>query len=290
MNGVLNIIKPTGMTSHDVVSTVRKILETKKVGHAGTLDPNVAGVLVICVGKATKFSDILINGDKEYICEVILGQSTDTGDSYGNIVDTKDVYDFSREKLYEVFEKFKKNYMQTPPAYSAVKYNGKKLYEYARKNIYIEKPKRSVKVEYINLLSIEKNKILIKVKCSKGAYMRTLCEDIAKELNSVGHMGILIRTDAKGLNIKNAITLEELKSKKIFNNLNSCLIPVDKLFPMQTIYVDEKYYKKLIVGNEVDYNTSEITDDKFYIYCKDKLIGLGEVKEEHKVKIHKMLM
>ncbi len=129
MNGILNILKPTGMTSHDVVSSVRKILNTKKVGHAGTLDPNVAGVMVICVGKGTKISDYLMNGDKEYICELILGKSTDTQDSYGEDVLRNDSFSVSREDVVNVLKEFLGEQLQTPPMYSAVKLNGKKLYE-----------------------------------------------------------------------------------------------------------------------------------------------------------------
>ncbi|HQK53931.1 MAG TPA: tRNA pseudouridine(55) synthase TruB, partial [Sedimentibacter sp.] len=124
MIGILNILKPTGMTSHDVVSNVRKILNIKKVGHAGTLDPNVAGVLVICVGKATKFSEYLMSGDKEYVCELILGQSTDTQDSYGMVIDKSDKVSVTREELNEVLKKFTGELIQIPPAYSAVKLHG----------------------------------------------------------------------------------------------------------------------------------------------------------------------
>ena len=146
MNGILNILKPTGMTSHDVVSSVRKILNTKKVGHAGTLDPNVAGVMVICVGKGTKISDYLMNGDKEYICELILGKSTDTQDSYGEDVLKNDSFSVSREDVVNVLKEFLGEQLQIPPMYSAVKLNGKKLYEYARQNIQVEKPGKLIEI------------------------------------------------------------------------------------------------------------------------------------------------
>ena len=131
MNGVLNILKPTGMTSHDVVSSVRKILNIKKVGHAGTLDPNVSGVMVVCVGKGTKISEYLMNQDKEYVCEMILGQSTDTQDSYGKVIEQREISNICEYDLLKVLNDFRGKQLQTPPAYSAVKLNGKKLYEYA---------------------------------------------------------------------------------------------------------------------------------------------------------------
>lgn len=290
INGILNILKPTGMTSHDVVSSVRKILNTKHVGHAGTLDPNVAGVLVICVGKGTKFSEILMNGDKEYICELILGNSTDTQDSYGKTIEERNVPEFSMQVICDVLKKFEGEQLQIPPAYSAVKLNGKKLYEYARENIKVEKPGKPVNIKVIKLLKYQENKILMKVKCTKGTYMRTLCNDIGVELGTLGHMGILVRTDAKGLKIEDAVTLDELKFFYNNNKLNECLIPVDQIFPMEKVTVDDKYYEKLLTGNEVYYNTSQLKSDEFFIYCKNELIGLGHKTKDNEVKINKLLM
>ena len=290
LNGILNILKPTGMTSHDVVSSVRKILNTKKVGHAGTLDPNVAGVLVICVGKGTKFSEILMNGDKEYICELLLGKSTDTQDSYGKIIEEHAVPNFSMQKIISVLKNFEGEQLQVPPAYSAVKLNGRKLYEYARENIIVEKPGKPVNIKEIKLLKFQDNKILMKVKCTKGTYMRTLCNDIGVCLGTLGHMGILVRTDAKGLKIDDAITLDELKFLQSNNKLNECLIPVDQIFPMEKVTVDDIYYEKLLTGNEISYDTSLLNSDEFFIYCKDALIGLGHKTKDNEVKINKLLM
>lgn len=290
MNGILNILKPTGMTSHDVVSSVRKILNLKKVGHAGTLDPNVAGVMVVCVGKGTKLSDYLMNGDKEYICELILGQSTDTQDSYGVVIAEKNNVNVSKEDILNVLEEFKGEHLQVPPMYSAVKLNGKKLYEYARQNITVEKPGKLVIIKELMLLKFEDNKALMKVKCSKGTYMRTLCNDIGEKLGTYGHMGILIRTDAKGLHIINSVTLEELKFLNDNNRLNECLIPIDEVYPLEKILVDEQYYDKLTVGNEVYADTSTLKNSEFYIYSKNQLIGIGKQIEKNIVKIEKMLM
>jgi len=290
MNGILNILKPTGMTSHDVVSSVRKILGTKKVGHAGTLDPNVAGVLVICVGKGTKFSEILINGDKEYVCELILGSMTDTQDSYGKVVETKSVPELTKEDIKEVLKKFEGEQIQVPPAYSAVKYKGRKLYEYARENIIIENAGKSVNIKEIRLIEYRANHVLMKVKCSKGTYMRTLCNDIGKELGTLGYMGILVRTDAKGLKIDDSVTLDELKFLYDNDDINKCLISFETLFPLEKATVDSNLYMWLINGNEVEMDTGEIKQENFYIYCRDILIGIGYKTGENKIKINKLLM
>ncbi len=288
MIGILNILKPTGMTSHDVVSNVRKILNIKKVGHAGTLDPNVAGVLVICVSKATKLSEYLMSGDKEYVCELILGQSTDTQDSYGMVIDKSDKVSVTREELNEVLKKFTGEQIQIPPAYSAVKLHGKKLYEYARQNIQVEKQGRPINIKSIELLKFDGNKALLKVRCSKGTYIRTLCNDIGKSLGTFGHMGILIRTESKGLHINNSVTLEKLKYLNDNNKLDECLIPVESIYKLDKINVESKYYDRLTAGNEVEAGLN--TDsDKFYVYCRNSLIGIGKKVKDNTIKIDKML-
>jgi tRNA pseudouridine55 synthase len=288
MNGILNILKPTGMTSHDVVSSVRKILDMKKVGHAGTLDPNVAGVMVICVGKGTKLSDYLMNGDKEYVCELVLGQSTDTQDSYGVVVCKNDKFNLSIEEIINVLKEFEGEQLQVPPMYSAVKLNGKKLYEYARQNIEVKKPGKLVNIKEIKLLKFEKTKVLMKIKCSKGTYMRTLCNDIGERLGTYGHMGVLIRVEAKGLHIENSVTLEELKFLFDNNRLDECLMSIDEVYPLEKVIVDDKYFDRIIVGNEVEYEQA-VNSEEFYICCKDQLIGIGK-KTAHSIKIEKLLM
>lgn len=289
MNGILNILKPTGMTSHDVVSSVRKILNIKKIGHAGTLDPNVAGVMVICVGKGTKISDYLMNADKEYICELVLGKKTDTQDSYGAIINEKFNINIDLNHLLCVLKEFEGKQLQVPPMYSAVKLNGKKLYEYARDNIVVEKAGKLVDIKEIKLIKYENNKALMKIKCSKGTYMRTLCNDIGEKLGTHGHMGVLIRTEAKGLHINNSVTLEQLKYFVDNNKLNDCIIPIDRIFPLEKIIVEDEYYDKIIVGNEV-YCEALLKSDEFYIYCKGSLIGIGKKASNNKVKIEKLLM
>lgn len=289
MIGILNILKPTGMTSHDVVSAVRKILNMKKIGHAGTLDPNVAGVLVICVGKATKFSEYLMNGDKEYVCELILGQSTDTQDSYGTVMEKSHKDSVSKEELCKVLKEFMGEQIQIPPAYSAVKLNGKKLYEYARQNIIVEKEGRPITIKDIVLLKFNGDRALLKVKCSKGTYMRTLCNDIGRRLGTYGHMGILVRTESKGLHILNSVNLNQLKVLADRGRLHECLIPVEEIYKLDKIYISEKHYDRLIAGNEVPAEI-DIRSDENYVYCRNKLIGLGKKVDKNTIKIDKMLM
>ncbi|MEL7646860.1 MAG: tRNA pseudouridine(55) synthase TruB [Sedimentibacter sp.] len=290
MNGILNILKPTGMTSHDVVSSVRKILNTKKVGHAGTLDPNVAGVLVICVGKGTKLSDYLMSGSKEYVCELVLGRKTDTQDSYGKIVDMKENFSVSMEELKGVLKEFEGEHMQVPPAFSAVKLNGRKLYEYARQNIAVEKPGKPVDINEIELLRFDGRSALMRVVCSKGTYMRTLCNDIGDSLGTLGYMGVLVRTKAKGLLIENSVTLEELKFLNDTNSLDRCIIPIDEIYPLERADADSRYYDRLAAGNEVPADTSSIKGSEFYIYCRGELVGMGKKVHENIIKVDKMLL
>ena len=287
MIGILNILKPTGMTSHDVVSAVRKILNIKKAGHAGTLDPNAAGVLVVCVGKATKFSEYLMDGSKEYVCELKLGKSTDTQDSYGMLVNESDK-DITIDELREILKNFKGQQIQIPPVYSALKLNGRKLYEYARQNIPVEKEGRMIDIEDIKLLKFKGDSALLKVRCSKGTYIRTLCHDIGKELGTYGHMGILIRTESKGLHIRNSVSLDHLRFLNDNKRLNECLIALEDIYKLEKLFIESKYYDRLIAGNEIHLETS-IESDEFYVYCRDSLIGRGKKVHGNKVKIDKML-
>jgi tRNA pseudouridine55 synthase len=288
MNGILNILKPTGMTSHDVVSSVRKILNTKKVGHAGTLDPNVAGVMVVCVGKGTKLSDYLMSGDKEYVCELVLGQSTDTQDSYGTVINQNNEFNVSKDEILSVLKEFEGEQLQVPPMYSAVKLNGKKLYEYARQNIVVEKPGKLINIRKIELIRYENNRVLMKVKCSKGTYMRTLCHDIGEKLGTHGHMGVLIRTEAKGLHINNSVTLEALEFLFKNNRLSECLMSIDEVYPLEKVVVDDEFYDRITAGNEVYYGKN-VNSDELYIYCRNTLIGIGK-HVNNSVKIEKLLM
>ena len=217
MVGILPIWKPKGMTSHDCVYKIRKLLGMKKVGHTGTLDPDVTGVLPICLGRATKIAEYITNAGKEYEAEVTLGFSTTTEDASGEIVDKRQVKEvFSREKIEEVLQSFKGRIEQVPPMYSAVKVKGKRLYEYARAGIAVERPARTV---YIYSLKLLENSITLRdgllsfrfsVRCSKGTYIRTLAVMIGEKLGYPAHMSDLIRTASASFQAADCVTFEDL--------------------------------------------------------------------------------
>lgn len=215
MDGVIVINKPAGYTSHDIVNIARKTLHTKKVGHAGTLDPDATGVLVLCVNRATKILQFLGNDQKEYIATLSLGISTDTYDASGKVVDQKEVSNIHVDQVKEVLTSFLGRQMQTPPIYSAIKVNGKKLYQYARNNQSVEIEKREIEIFSIDLLEIDRNDITFKVKCSKGTYVRSLCVDIAAKLGYPGHMKHLVRTQSGMFSLDDANSLEELKDGNV---------------------------------------------------------------------------
>lgn len=221
MDGILIIDKPKDITSRDVVNTVVKRFGTKKVGHTGTLDPIATGVLVVCVGSATKLVDELTSNDKEYIASVELGTLTDTLDNTGDVL-KDEICTKTKEEIIDTLNSFKGYYNQEVPIYSAVKINGKKLYEYARSGIDVELPKREVeikKIELIDDIEYKNNKTLFKFKCSvsKGTYIRSLIRDIAYRLNTVGIMTDLRRTKQGSFKIEDAIKMEDLNQDKLIN-------------------------------------------------------------------------
>lgn len=242
MDGIVLINKEKNCTSRDVVNQVSKILKTKKIGHTGTLDPIATGVLVLCIGKATKLVEVITSYDKEYEAEVILGIKTDTGDITGKILKEQRTI-ISKENIEECLKKMIGTYNQTVPIYSAVKINGKKLYEYARNNEEIELPKRKVTIKELKLISditYEKEKTKFKIKChvSKGTYIRSLIEDIATNLNTIGTMENLKRTKQGNFQIANANTIKDIENNKF------------KIYPIEEIL--EKFYK------------IEMTDDLYF--------------------------
>ena len=219
MNGIIVVNKEENYTSRDIVNIVSKVLKTKKVGHTGTLDPMATGVLVICVGKATKLVEILMDHDKEYIAEVCLGVNTDTLDITGNILNEEDI-NISKEDIVNVLDSYIKTYDQEVPVYSAVKVKGKKLYEYARNNKEVKLPKKKVTIHDIKLIGdvvYKDNKTYFKIKTrvSKGTYIRSLIRDIGKSLNTYGCMTSLIRTRVGDFSISDAISLDDIKNNNI---------------------------------------------------------------------------
>lgn len=211
MDGVLNIDKPRGITSHDVVQRVRRILRIKKVGHTGTLDPEATGVLPVLVGKATKISRFLINSDKEYIATMMLGIKTDTGDSKGRVISEASGPFPSEKEIRSVFEGFTGRIPQVPPMYSAIKVNGMPLYSLARKGIEVERKAREITVYSLDVRNIESTLITFRVHCSKGTYIRTLVSDIGDALGVGGHLVSLRRIVAGKFRIEDSVSLKELE-------------------------------------------------------------------------------
>ena len=263
MNGIVNIYKSPGMTSHDVVYKVRRISGIKKVGHTGTLDPDAEGVLPICLGKATKASDMMTFSDKRYTAILKLGVVTDTQDSSGEIIEQKEV-NVSENVIRKAVEEFAGEIMQIPPMYSAIKVNGKKLYELARAGVEIERKPRKITVYEINILNINNDKVELDIKCSKGTYIRTLCHDIGSKLGCGGCMEKLIRTQTSIFTVDRAVTLEELEKQGI----TKFLLPVDDMFDYDKLYVYGEDERKTVNGNSV--KLDGIKEDKFYkVYGSD---------------------
>ncbi|MBD7907086.1 tRNA pseudouridine(55) synthase TruB [Sporosarcina gallistercoris] len=234
MDGILPLWKEKGMTSHDCVFKLRKILRTKKVGHTGTLDPNVEGVLPICIGSATKVASYITDSGKEYIAEVSIGTATETEDADGTVVE-KNLSEkvITRKQVLQVLSSLTGHITQIPPMYSAVKVNGRKLYEYARKGIEVERPERSVHIHEIDLLSEDEQfqgiepRFTIKVRCGKGTYIRTLAVQIGERLGYPAHMSHLVRTASGSFVQNDCLTLDEVRNMQESGILEPFLRPLE---------------------------------------------------------------
>jgi len=271
MNGILIINKPKGYTSHDIVNVLRKELNTKKIGHTGTLDPNATGVLPILIGQATKISKYLIEHDKTYIAELKLGEKSSTGDPEGEIVERKNIPNITEKQIENVLKSFIGRQEQIPPIYSSIKINGKKAYEYARKGETVEISPREIEIMNISLIKFEKDTITFEVKCSKGTYIRVLCEDIAKKLGTVGLMSNLIRTEVNNFNIENAYTLEDIKNKK-----DITLTSIEDVFKTKPyINLDNRKTELFLNGVQLTFNEQ---DGIYRIYSNNTFLGLGIIE------------
>ena len=270
LNGFVNIIKPTGMTSSDVVLKVKKILNTKKVGHLGTLDPAASGVLPIAVGKATKFFDYFLSKDKEYIALVQFGVETDSGDSFGNIISTSEkiVEPFS---IYNAIPSLLGEIEQTPPKYSAVKINGKRACDLARENANFEIKPRKITIFSIDLLKkVDNNQFLFKVHCSAGTYIRTLFMDMAKLIGTIASVPVIIRTKSGLFDKKSAITLEELEKNRQIMSIN------DIFCNFKHFEVGEILAKLIINGSKYIENENNLfpENEDFFLDYSGRTIGL----------------
>lgn len=267
MDRVLVVNKPEGFTSRDVVNVLTKTFKTKKVGHTGTLDPIATGVLVCVIGKYTKLVNLITAEDKEYVAEIKLGIKTDTGDITGNILDTSK-NKVKIKEIEEVFVSFPKVYEQTVPKYSAVKINGKKLYEYARNNEEINLPKREVNIYSLELISYHDDLIAFKTKVSKGTYIRSLIEDICDKLGVVGTMKSLVRTKQGKFMLEDAYSLDDIKN----NNYQS--LTIHDFLDYPSIEVPDKYLKTVLNGGVIPNNMG--IKDKVILTHLNKDIAIYE--------------
>lgn len=271
MNGFINVYKEKGQTSHDVVNKIRKIFGTKKVGHTGTLDPNATGVLPIAVNNATKVIEYMEHDDKTYIAELTLGITTDTEDIWGNVLEEKTV-NVGKEEIENVIKSFIGKQKQVPPMYSALKVNGKKLYELAREGKTIDRVARNIEIFGIKDVMINENKVSFEVHCSKGTYIRTLCKDIGEKLGCGATMSALERVQAGSFTIDTAVNLEELSENKE-KYLLDLEIPLKKF---DIISLNEEEGKKYINGIRLG---TERKDGLYRVYIDEKLYGICRVNE-----------
>lgn len=286
MNGFINILKPPGVSSHDVVDFIRCELNVKKTGHGGTLDPGAAGVLVIGVGQSTRLLEYAVAAKKKYRVEIIFGVSTSSGDSHGKIVGRANKIRLSEEKVEKALENFKGNIYQTPPMDSAIKYKGKKLYEYSRKGIEIERKKRDVTIYHLQaayFFNSKNYRAVLDIECSKGTYIRSLCSEIGEFLGVGAYMSFLVRTGVGSFLLENSFTLDELKRMLEAKDYSFLLEPsiVLKDFPIVT--VKSSYVTKVLNGAVVNKTGILSCDDikkeqQVVLQSQDKkFLGIGEV-------------
>ena len=291
MNGVLNIFKPKGMTSFDVVREVKKVCKIKKVGHTGTLDPEATGVLPVCIGKATKIIDYIMDSEKIYEVTFKLGLKTTTYDLEGEILEERDSSFLKYEEILNAINSFKGEYCQVPPMYSALKQNGVRLYELARKGIEVERPGRNITIYNIEDIKIDNPYISMKVTCSKGTYIRSLCYDIGEKLGVYAAMTELCRVKTSRFLIENSVNINELTK----DNLTQNLISIEEaLNEFDKIVVNNKFAKLLVNG--VNVFDSRVANEKlianklYRVYDENNnFIGLGE-RNNAGFKIEKLLI
>ncbi|MGI6012318.1 MAG: tRNA pseudouridine(55) synthase TruB [Ruminococcus sp.] len=249
MNGVINVYKEAGYTSHDVVAKLRGILRQKKIGHTGTLDPDAVGVLPVCLGKATKLCDMLAGERKTYEAVLRLGVTTDTQDMSGTVLHREDP-DVTDEEVQACIKSFEGEGMQIPPMYSALKVNGKKLYELAREGRTVERKARPVHFYRIEILEIKLPRIRFQVTCSKGTYIRTLCHDIGEKLGCGGCMESLVRTEVGRFKLADSLKLDQIEEKMVSGRIGDCIFPLDQMFDnLPALTVTGQVQQRVYNGN-----------------------------------------
>ena len=268
IDGIINIYKEKGFTSHDVVAKMRGILKQKKIGHTGTLDPDATGVLPVCLGSGTKLCDMLTDKSKEYEAVVLLGKTTDTEDVSGAVIEEKTVT-VSEEEIKSVIMSFMGEYMQIPPMYSALKVNGKKLYELARQGIEVERKARPVVISELTILSMDLPRVTIRVSCSKGTYIRSLCRDMGEKIGCGACMESLVRTRVGSFLLKDAVSLKQLEENR--ENIEEFITPVDACFEeYRKVYAEGRNAVLVSNGNMFRVPIADAKDGElFRVYISD---------------------
>ena len=274
MDGVFNVLKPPGMTSHDVIGFLRRALNTKKIGHGGTLDPDAAGVLPVFAGAATRLLSYAMEGRKQYIAEFTLGEQRDTGDDSGTVVKTMPVPELTVAQLQEVLQGFLGQQLQMPPMYSAVKINGQKLYQLARKGVEVERQARPIEIYKLELLDFTSTKFTVAVECSKGTYIRVLGEDIATALGTCGTMSFLLRTQVGSYLLNEAHTLQEIAA----NAKGCCAEPISAVEHLPKLVLTANQAARLTNGVRTTVNG---TIDGQYVLLgpENEFLGIGKCVE-----------
>ena len=285
MEGIIVVNKPKGITSFDVIRKLKKILKTKKIGHTGTLDPLATGVMLMCVGKATKLASDLEAKYKVYIADFDIGYATDTYDIEGKKI-AENIIEISKENLEQSIKKFIGNIKQVPPMYSAIKIDGNKLYHLARKGIEVERPERDVTIEYINLLDFKDNKAKIETKVSKGCYIRSLIFDIGQDLGTYATMTALQRKQVGDYSLEDSYSLEQIE-EMVLNNDFKFLKTVEEIFSYDKYNLQtEKEFILYKNGNTVKVKEN-LENKKYRIYFQDEFIGLANVENNNLLKGYK---
>lgn len=281
INGIINIYKEKGYTSHDVVAKLRGILGQKKIGHTGTLDPDAEGVLPVCLGRATRLCDMLTEKNKIYEAVLLLGKTTDTQDITGRVLEERDTSSLTESYIKECIQGYIGEYEQLPPMYSALKVKGRKLYELAREGIEVERKKRLVQIFDITIDRIELPRISMEVKCSKGTYIRTLCHDIGQDLGAGGCMEALLRTKVGRFELKDSLRLAQVENLKETGKLSEVIVPTDAMFSeLPSLTVADEYWTYACNGNPLkpEYMTKKKTvseGERVRIYDEEKtFIGI----------------
>ena len=285
MEGIILVNKPKGISSFDVIRKLKKILKTKKIGHTGTLDPLATGLMLICVGKATKLASDLEAKNKVYLADFEIGYATDTYDIEGKRI-AENLIDVSKDNLELSLKKFIGDIKQVPPMYSAIKIDGNKLYHLARKGIEIERPERDVTIEYINLLDFKDNKAKIETKVSKGCYIRSLIYDIGLDLGTYATMTELQRINVGEYSLTNSYTLEQME-EMAQNNDFSFLNSVEDVFSYEKYNLEtEKELTLFKNGNTVKIKDN-LENKKYRVYYQDEFLGLANIENNNLLKGYK---